>query len=74
MTIRDEAPAFDPTTWPTPDLDAPLDRRPAGKMGIHLTRLCVDRMEHRVRQGGGNELQLAISLRGEEGDGHEAHR
>jgi anti-sigma regulatory factor (Ser/Thr protein kinase) len=72
--LRDEAPSFDPTTWPTPDLDVPLERRPAGGMGIHLARLCVDRMVHRPLPGVGNELVLALSLSGKGDDGHEDHR
>jgi len=62
MTVRDEAPVFDPTTRPVPDLDQPLERRPVGGMGIHLTRLCVDRMEHRPLPDGGNELVVALRL------------
>lgn len=74
IRLRDEAPAFDPTRWPMPDLDAPLERRAPGGMGIHLTRLCVDRMVHRERPGGGNELTLVLRLTGKGDDGHEDHR
>lgn len=74
IRLRDEAPAFDPTTWPMPDLDTPLERRAPGGLGIHLTRLCVDRMDHRERPGGGNELTLILRLTGKERDGHEDHR
>jgi serine/threonine-protein kinase RsbW len=58
IRLRDEAPPFDPTTWPTPDLAAPLARRAAGGLGIHLARSSVDRMHHQRRQGSGNELTL----------------
>jgi serine/threonine-protein kinase RsbW len=74
IKLRDEAPAFDPTRWPTPDVDAPFDQRAPGGLGIHLTRLCVDRMVHRERPGGGNELTLILRLTGKEQDGHEDHR
>jgi serine/threonine-protein kinase RsbW len=74
VLLRDEAPPFDPTTWPTPDLDIPLERRAAGGMGIHLARLCLDRMTHSPRPGVGNELILALRLTGKEDHGHEDHR
>jgi serine/threonine-protein kinase RsbW len=74
VLLRDEAPPFDPTSWPTPDLDVPLERRPAGGMGIHLARLCLDRMTYSPRPGVGNELVLALRLSGKEDRGHEDHR
>ena len=58
VRIRDEAPAFDPATAPAFDPDLPLERRPAGKMGIHLIRELCDRFEYRVPTGGGNEIEL----------------
>lgn len=58
VTIADDAPAFDPTTVPTPDLSIhPMERRPGG-MGVLLARLCVDEMTYRRRPGGGNILTL----------------
>jgi len=58
VTIADDAPAFDPTSVPTPDLSIhPMERRPGG-MGVLLARLCVDEMSYRPRPGGGNILTL----------------
>jgi anti-sigma regulatory factor (Ser/Thr protein kinase) len=58
VTIADDAPAFDPTSVPTPDLSVhPAERRPGG-MGVLLARLCVDEMTYRPRPGGGNILTL----------------
>ena len=58
VTIEDDAPAFDPTTVPDPDLSVhPAERRPGG-MGVLLARLCVDEMTYRPRPGGGNILTL----------------
>lgn len=57
--VRDEAPGFDPATAPAFDPDLPLERRPMGKMGIHLIRELCDRFEHRVPIGGGNEATFA---------------
>ena len=58
VRVRDEAPAFDPTTWPAPDLGLPLERRRAGGLGILLLRRSVDRVMHRARAQSGNELIL----------------
>jgi len=58
VTIADDAPSFDPTTVPSPDLTIhPAERRPGG-MGVLLARLCVDEMSYRPRPGGGNILTL----------------
>ncbi len=58
VTLKDDAPAFDPTTVPSPDLSVhPGQRRPGG-MGVLLARLCVDEMTYRPRPGGGNILTL----------------
>lgn len=58
VTISDDAPAFDPTTVPSPDLTVhPAERRPGG-MGVMLARICVDEMTYRPRPGGGNILTL----------------
>jgi serine/threonine-protein kinase RsbW len=58
VTIEDDAPPFDPTSVPTPDLTIhPMERRPGG-MGVLLARLCVDEMTYRPRPGGGNILTL----------------
>lgn len=56
--IRDEAPRFDPTQIPTPDLNQPLENRPVGGMGIHLMRQFMDRVLYRERPQVGNELLL----------------
>ena len=58
VTLQDDAPAFDPTGVPSPDLSIhPAERRPGG-MGVLLARLCVDEMTYRPRPGGGNILTL----------------
>ena len=60
--LRDEAPTFDPTTYPAPDLTTPLEERRAGGLGIHLTRTSVDAVSHRSLRGSGNELMLVKKL------------
>jgi serine/threonine-protein kinase RsbW len=62
VTIEDDAPAFDPTRNPEPDMSvSALVRGPHG-MGIHLMRLATDGMTYRPREGGGNILTLTRSL------------
>lgn len=56
--LRDQAPVFDPTTLPTPDITQPLEERPIGGMGVHIMRQHVDEIQHRSLPGGGNELIL----------------
>lgn len=56
--LRDEASPFDPTQVPTPDISLPLEQRPVGGLGVHLTREFMDRMSYRQGLQGGNELVL----------------
>jgi len=58
VRLRDQAPPFDPTTAPPPDLSLPLEKRPLGGMGIHIMRRLTDRLVYRVNERGGNELTL----------------
>jgi serine/threonine-protein kinase RsbW len=62
VTIEDDAPLFDPTAVPEPDLSVAPERRRPGGMGVHLARVCVDEITHRPRPGGGNILTLARRL------------
>jgi serine/threonine-protein kinase RsbW len=69
IQLRDHAPPFDPTSVPRPDLDLPLERRPLGGMGVHLTRELTDEATYRRPEGWGNELTLVkkIGSAGHEG-------
>ena len=62
VTLEDAAPSFDPTGVPAPDLSVPPQQRRPGGMGIHLTRMAMDTMEHSPRPGGGNILTMARRL------------
>ena len=59
VRIRDQAPYFDPTVVPPPDLSLPLQKRPLGGLGVHLMRVFVDEMCYSALSQGGNELILA---------------
>lgn len=58
VRLRDHAPPFDPTRVPRPDLDLPLERRPLGGMGVHLTRDMTDEATYGSPEGWSNELIL----------------
>ena len=58
IRLRDQAPLFDPTRVPMPDLNLPLHKRPLGGMGVHITRQIMDSMRYRITPAGGNELTL----------------
>lgn len=58
LTVVDDAPPFDPTAAPVPDLAVPPDLRVPGGMGIHLMRLATDSIAHEARPGGGNMLTM----------------
>ena len=70
IRLRDQAAPFDPTGVPSPDVTSPLDERPLGGLGIHLTRHLVDEMIYRPGPDGGNELTLVKRIpRPHAGDG-----
>lgn len=58
IRLRDQAPVFDPTQVPPPNLDLPPEERRLGGLGIFLTKHFMDRMSHRVTAPEGNELTL----------------
>lgn len=58
VELSDDGRAFDPRAAPEPDLDAPLDDRQVGGLGIHLVRRLMDEVHYR-REGGRNHLSFA---------------
>ena len=58
VQLRDEAPLFDPTTLPAPDITLPLDSRPVGGLGVYMTKKLMDDVSYRVTSQGKNELTL----------------
>ena len=63
VQVRDRAPVFDPADAPPFDPSVPLDRRRPGGMGIYLMRDLMGSVEHRRRDGGGNEVTLRRARR-----------
>ena len=57
--------AFDPREAPLPDLDAPLEKRQAGGLGMHLVRETMDEIDYR-REDGRNILRVRTALAGRE--------
>ena len=49
--LRDDARPFDPTRAPEPDLEAELDERAIGGLGIHLVREMMDEIGYERRDG-----------------------
>ena len=62
ITLEDDAPPFDPTVLPDPDMTVPALVRGPGGMGIRLMRLATDELAYRPRAGGGNILTLTRTL------------
>ena len=61
VRLCDEAPPFDPTTVPPPNLTTPLEERALGGLGVYLIQQVMDEVSHRVTAKGGNELTLIKS-------------
>jgi serine/threonine-protein kinase RsbW len=59
--VEDEGRAFDPRDAPVPDLDASLDARRVGGLGMHLVRSTMDTIDYR-RDGTRNILTLRTSV------------
>ena len=55
--VSDSGRPFNPMDVPTPDLDAPIDERRIGGLGIHIVREMMDSMEY-AREGDRNVLRL----------------
>ena len=62
VTVSDQAPPFDPTRLPDPDITLPLELRPEGGMGVYMARRSVDGMTHQLTGQGGNQLTLTKKI------------
>jgi anti-sigma regulatory factor (Ser/Thr protein kinase) len=61
LELRDDGKPFNPLDAPNPDLDAPLETRPEGGLGIYLMRSLTDEMSY-ARESGRNVLILKKRL------------
>jgi serine/threonine-protein kinase RsbW len=62
VTIEDDADAFDPFSVPPPDIEARLDDRRVGGLGIHFVRKFTDAFRYR-REDGRNIVELDVAGR-----------
>ena len=62
LVIDDEGPAFDPTAHATPDLEAPLEDRVVGGLGVHLVRTMAELRYARI--GGRNRVEVLVAPAG----------
>ena len=61
LAIMDDGRPFNPLSSPPPDIDAPLENRCIGGLGIHMMRELTDAIDYR-RIEGKNVLTLKINL------------
>jgi serine/threonine-protein kinase RsbW len=69
LTIRDWGAAFDPDTVSVPDVDAPLEQRPLGGLGLFLVRQLVDDLRFDFDQDRGNSVTMVKQFSREGGVG-----
>ena len=56
VRLTDDAPPFDPTAVPPPDIYRPLEERPLGGLGVHMMRQLADELTYRATDDHRNEL------------------
>lgn len=59
--VEDDGRAFNPLEAPVPDLNASIEERPIGGLGIHLVRTMMNSVEYR-RENGRNVLIMKKML------------
>lgn len=63
VELEDDARPYDPTAVPHPDIDAPIEARPIGGLGIHFVREMMDGFAYR-RSEGRNVVTLTKETQG----------
>ena len=58
LAVVDDGPAFDPLSLPTPDVNAPLNARRVGGLGVYLVRQMMDAVSY-AREGPRNRLRMS---------------
>ena len=66
--VEDDGREFDPLAAPSPDIEAPLEERGVGGLGIHIVRNLMDEVTYK-RIAGRNRLTLKRTLARREGGG-----
>ena len=61
VEVEDDGTPFNPLDAPEPDIEAPIEKRPIGGLGIHLVRILMDGLEYR-RTNGRNLLSMRKRL------------
>lgn len=51
IQVEDDGAAFNPLEQKPPDIEAPIEERPIGGLGIHLVRHYMDELEYERRDG-----------------------
>ena len=62
VTIKDRGKPFDPTSVPPPDLEADLDERRIGGLGMYFMRKVMDEVSYSFDAGDGNKLTMRKHL------------
>ena len=57
MVMEDDGPAFDPLTLDAPDIDAPIEERELGGLGVFLVRELMDELSY-AYTGTDNQLTM----------------
>lgn len=65
LTIEDDGQPFDPTGAESPDVDAALEDRQVGKLGLHFVNTLADRVSYRLENG---RNQLTVNVETENKD------
>ena len=58
VSVRDWGQIFDPDAVADPDIDAPLEERSLGGLGLYLIRQYMDQVEFEFDPVAGNELRM----------------
>ena len=61
VVIKDRAKPFDPTSVPPPDLDASLEERKIGGLGVYFMKTLVDEVKYEFKDGK-NVLTMVVKL------------
>jgi serine/threonine-protein kinase RsbW len=64
VTIRDRGKPFDPSSVPSPDIEADLDKRRIGGLGIYLMKKLMDDVSYSFDARKGNTLVMRKTLAG----------